>query len=265
MTAEALERARAHLAEAAPAAPITIIGDPEIPQGIVGLVAGRLAEEYYRPAVVYEEKPDACRASCRSIPEFNITEALKNCGDLFERYGGHRAAAGFTARPEAMPQIRERLTAEATKKLRDVRLEPRIEVDGQVPLSALQGSQVAWLARLGPFGANNPAPAFVSNNVLIVNARRVGNGDEHLRLTLRDGPTSWGAIGFRLGACPVQAGDRVDLVWSLRSANGAGERRIELEVQDLAPGERLRRTRARPTAARISLDCAAAPRERRKT
>ncbi len=235
LTAEALARARAHLADDAPAAPITIIGDPEIPQGIVGLVAGRLADEYYRPAVVYEEKPDACRGSCRSIPEFNITEALKNCGELFERYGGHRAAAGFTARPEAMPQIRERLTAEAAKKLQGVRLEPRIEVDGQVPLSALRGSQVAWLSRLGPFGANNPAPAFVSNNVLIANARRIGNGDEHLRLTLRDGPTSWAAIGFRLGACPVQAGDRVDLVWSLRSANGAGERRVELEVQDLAP------------------------------
>ena len=235
LTAKAMERARAHLAEEAPAAPITFIGDPEIPQGIVGLVAGRLAEEYYRPAVVYEEKPDECRGSCRSIPEFHITEALKSCGELFERYGGHRAAAGFTARPEAMPQIRERLTAEAAKKLQGVRLEPSIEVDGQVPLSALQGSQVAWLSRLGPFGEDNPAPAFVSKNVLIAAARRVGRGDEHLRLTLRDGPTNWGAIGFRLGECPVQTGDRVDLIWSLRSANGAGERRVELEVRDLAP------------------------------
>ena len=235
MTLEALERAGAHLAEADPATPITIIGDAAIPQGIIGLVAGRLAEERYRPAVVYEEGAEWCRGSCRSIPEFDIAEALRSCGELFERHGGHRAAAGFTARREAMPQIRERLIAVAEEQLQNVRLEPRILVDGQVPLSALRGPQVAWLSRLGPFGAANPPPAFVSRDVLIAGARRVGKQREHLRLTLRDGPASWGAIGFRLGECPAEAGDRVDVVWSLRASGGAGERRIELEVQDLAP------------------------------
>jgi len=235
MTIDALKRADERLAETDIATPITIIGDAAIPQGIIGLVAGRLAEERYRPAVVYEDGDEWCRGSCRSIPEFDIAEALRSCGELFEQHGGHAAAAGFTARRAAMPQIRDRLTAVAEEQLQNVRLEPRILVDGQVPLAALRGSQVAWLSRLGPFGEANPAPSFVSRDVLIANARRVGGQGEHLRLTLRDGASSWGGIGFRLGDCPAETGDRVDVVWSLRASGGAGERRIELEVRDLAP------------------------------
>ena len=235
MTLEALDRAEVLLAETDAATPITIIGDAAIPQGIIGLVAGRLAEERYRPAVVYEEGPEWCRGSCRSIPEFDIAKALQSCGELFERHGGHAAAAGFTARREALPEIRDRLIAVAEEQLQNVRLEPRILVDGQVPLSAVRGSQVAWLSRLGPFGAANPQPTFVSRDVTIAAARRVGKQGEHLRLTLRDGAASWGGIGFRLGKCPAEAGDRVDVVWSLRANGGAGAKRFELEVQDLAP------------------------------
>ena len=235
MTLDAMERANALLANEEPDAPLTFLGDAAIPQGITGLVAGRMAEERYRPAVIYEEGPEFIRASCRSIPEFDVAEALRDCADLLERYGGHRAAAGFTARTSVIPELKERLAAIAGERLSQVPLQPQIVVDGQVPLASLQGTQVAWLARLAPFGAGNPAPTFVSANVGLADARRVGNGGEHLRLTLRDGDAIWPGIGFRLGKCPAAVGDRVDVVWSLRHAGLSGGNEMELEIQDLAP------------------------------
>ena len=239
MTLDAMERADALLTNEEPDAPLTFLGDAAIPQGITGLVAGRMAEERYRPAVIYEEGPEFIRASCRSIPEFDVAEALRDCADLLERYGGHRAAAGFTARTGVIPELKERLTAIAGERLSQVPLQPQIVVDGQVPLASLQGTQVAWLARLAPFGAGNPAPTFVSANVVLADARRVGNGGEHLRLTLRDGDAVWPGIGFRLGNCPAAVGDRVDVVWSLRRARLSRGNEMELEIQDLAPASAL--------------------------
>src|SRR3990172_4627143 len=109
-TATAMELAAGLLeAEADPSAPLVFLGHEEIPSGIVGLVAGRLAEERYRPAVVYERQAETSRASCRSIPEFDITSPLPGCPELLERFGGHRAAAGFTARNEKLPALKEGL------------------------------------------------------------------------------------------------------------------------------------------------------------
>ncbi|HJN92436.1 MAG TPA: single-stranded-DNA-specific exonuclease RecJ, partial [Dehalococcoidia bacterium] len=91
----------------------------------------------------------------------------------------------------------------------------------------------AWLQRLGPFGAGNPAPTFVSTSVQVAEARRVGADKSHLRLRLRDGDRAWTGIGFRLGHAAVETGARVDLVWSLKRNGDFGG--VELEVKDLAP------------------------------
>ena len=232
LTLEAMERAASQLELSDADAPITMVGDPEIPAGIVGLVAGRLAEERRRPAVVWEAGPEFCRASCRSIAEFDIAAALRGCDDLLEKHGGHHMAAGFTVRTSNLAALKERLLAIAGEELAGLVLRPRIEVDGQVPLSRVSGSQVGWLQRMAPFGAGNPVPMFVSTGVSLLEADRVGEGRDHLRMRLRDGSQVWRAIGFRLGKTPVKQGDVVDLVWSLKRN---GDRGMELEVHDLAP------------------------------
>ena len=236
MTVDAMERAQRALAESQDGgaeAPLTFVQDPQIPAGIVGLVAGRLAEERHRPAIVCEAGPETARASCRSIPEFDIARALRERGTLFVRHGGHAMAAGFTARTADLPAIQEALTALAGERLADVALSPRIEVDGQVPLERMAGPQVTWLQRLAPFGAGNPAPIFASTGLTVMEARRVGADESHLKLRLRAGERIWPAIAFRQGAAPVRAGDRVDAVWTLKRNGAYGG--LELEIQDLAP------------------------------
>ena len=142
-------------------------------------------------------------------------------------------AAGFTARSADLPAIQTALTDLAGKRLADVTLHPRVEVDGQVPLERLAGSQVAWLQRLAPFGAGNPAPTFASTGLTVMEARRVGADESHLKLRLRAGERVWSAIAFRQGATPVQSGDRVDAVWTLKRNSAYNS--LELEIQDLAP------------------------------
>lgn len=233
MTVDAMTRARERLSTADPAAPLIFIGDPQIPSGIVGLVAGRLAEEHHRPAIVYEEGPELSRASCRSIAEFDIAAALRSCGELFVKHGGHAMAAGFTARTADLPAIEERLRERASTVLQGVDLNPRLEVDAQTPLERVSAQQVSWLQRLAPFGAGNPAPTFVSTGVKLIEARPVGSDGAHLRLRLQAGDRVWPGIGFGLGDAPYRAGDRVDLVWSLKRNGAYGS--MELEVKDLAP------------------------------
>ncbi len=233
MTLDAMNLAEAKLSQEEPDAPLTFLGDAAIPSGILGLVAGRLAERRHRPAIVYQEGSPSSQASCRSIREFNVAAALRSCSDLLLRHGGHAMAAGFTAHTADLPALKARLVALAAEQLDGVSLSPRIDVDAQTPLDRLQATQVSWLDRLAPFGAGNPAPTFLSTNVTVLESRRVGADQSHLRLTLRAGERTWPAIGFGLGEAPCARGDHVDLVWRLKRDGLRGT--MELEVQDLAP------------------------------
>ena len=249
-TAAALELAAELLEQEDAESPLIFVGHEDIPSGIAGLVAGRLAEGRYRPAVVYERGEKTSRASCRSIPEFDITGALQGCAELLERFGGHRAAAGFTARNEKLPSLKEGLLRQAEEALAGVELIPAIDIDAALPLSALRGREIRLISQMGPFGEGNPEPTFLSRGVEVVECRIVGSDGKHLRLKLRDsaggGPASggardrggrvtWPAIAFGLGEAGVREGQRLDVVYSL-----AADRRdnaLELRVKDVAVTE----------------------------
>jgi single-stranded-DNA-specific exonuclease len=220
------------LAGEGPGVPFLFVGHREISAGIVGIVAGKLAEERYRPAIVYEQGEARSRGSGRSIPEYDITGALRTCGHLLLRFGGHRQAAGFTAETQHLPAVREALLEHAARELAGMDLSPAIDIDAALPLSGLLGQEIRWLARLEPYGQGNPAPAFLSRGVLVAEARRVGNDAQHLRLKLRDGPVTWPAIAFGLGQAAVTAGQRLDVVYSL-GPDRAGDGALELRVRDL--------------------------------
>ncbi len=162
LTADALEKARAAVLTEGPDRPLLFVADPSFPPGVVGLVASRLAEEFYRPAIVVELGEEESRGSARSIPEFHITQALDRCSDLLLRYGGHRAAAGFTVRTVDLPELKTRLTDLAEQALREVDLVPTLEIDAEVPLRAMDGRVWEALQTLRPFGEGNPEPLFVS-------------------------------------------------------------------------------------------------------
>ncbi len=214
-------------------APLLILGHADFPLGVVGLVAGRLAESRHRPAVVYQQGERESRASARSIPEFDVTGALRTCPELFVRFGGHRMAAGFTAENEKLPAIKERLLAHATERLAGLELAPTIDIDAELSLSALRGDEIRWLGRLAPHGVGNPEPVFLSRGAVVAEPRAVGRDGQHLRLKLSaGGGLVWPAIAFRQGDDGIEEGTRVDAVYTV-SADRLGHGGLELRVLDM--------------------------------
>ncbi len=213
-------------------APVLIAAGEDFVSGIVGLVASRLAEKHYRPAIVMETGAAESRGSCRSIPEFHITEALDEVADLLERHGGHAQAAGFTLRNENLPAFKERLTAIAAERLDGLTLNPSIEIDAELPLQQIDWALLGHLQALEPTGMANAAPVFVSRGVQVYSHRTVGDGS-HLRLDVGDGRCKFGCIAFRQGAWAAALPSRVDLVYTLGVNEWNGKKDIQLVVQDI--------------------------------
>ncbi len=163
-----------------------LVAHPGFESGIVGLVAGRLTEELYRPALVAKVGDEETHGSARSIPEFNITEALDDCRDLLVRHGGHAAAAGFAVKNENLEALRARLEAIAVSQLAGRELVSSVTVDAAVSLGDLDWAVVEQLRQLEPCGYANPQPAFVSLGLEVVSARLVGSDGRHLKLAVRD-------------------------------------------------------------------------------
>ena len=238
-TSDALDLARELVAEQPPDAPLIFIGHEDFQLGIVGLVAGRLMEQHNRPAVVYAREPEESRGSCRSIPEFDITRTLRvaqdeSHGQLLVRFGGHRAAAGFTADNAKLDALRESLMRQAEEALRGVDLTPVIDIDAAIPLHRVNGELIQALSQLAPFGMENREPVFLSRGLQIADVRTMGGDGQHLRLLLRDGAVSWPAVAFGMGANELASGQRLDVVYTF-SADRGSDGALQLRVTDFAP------------------------------
>jgi single-stranded-DNA-specific exonuclease len=201
--------------------------------GVVGLVAGRLTEAYYRPAVIVEEGEELCKGSCRSIKEFHITEALDECDSLLIRHGGHAAAAGFTVHRKYLEELAQRLQEIAERELADRSLVPTLSIDSQVSLAEMDWSTVEWLSALEPCGYGNPTPLFVSRDVRMVSADAVGRNSSHLKLALEADGIKRDAIAFRMGDRLNSLGNRVDVAYHLEVNEWGGKRSLQLNVQDI--------------------------------
>jgi single-stranded-DNA-specific exonuclease len=213
-----------------------LAASPDFKPGIVGLAAGRLTEAYYRPSVIVTWGEEQCRGSCRSIPEFNITEALDRCQDLLIRHGGHRAAAGFTVATANLDPLRERLQAIAAEQLSGIELRPTLEIDAELPLAEVTWATHDLLRQLEPCGEGNPQPVLLSPNVEVRERRAIGSECKHLRLTLRDAwGQAWDAVYFRRGDLLDQVPGRVDVAYTLEVHEWNHEKRLQLNVQDLRP------------------------------
>jgi single-stranded-DNA-specific exonuclease len=240
MTERAVEEAKAQIEASEPDAYLHLAASEEYRAGIVGLVASRLAEAYYRPSIVVELGEKESRGSCRSIPAFNITEALTTCKDILIRFGGHVAAAGFTVETKNLEALRHRLQAYAAEKLKDADLQPVLRIDADIPLEDVSWDTLALLSQLEPCGVENPQPVLMSRAVQVRDVRTMGQG-RHLRLKLRDGRGAiQDAVAFRRGDQAGLVAGRVDLAYRLEANEWQGERRLQLNVQDLRPAQQSR-------------------------
>lgn len=239
MTLEA-QKLALEMAESRAGAPLTVVGHADFHQGIIGLVASRLVETLGRPAAVYQRGDVESRGSCRSIPEYDITAGLRSCGDLFERFGGHRQAGGFTIRSERLDELEQRFIEHAARELEGQELAPVLNIDAEWPLNELRSQEIRWLGKLEPHGQGNPDATLLSRKVTVVEAKTVGADDAHMRLKLKSGPVSWPAIAFRWEGDLPEAGSCVDVVYSLSadhygpSDNGGA---LQLTVLDMAAAE----------------------------
>ena len=237
-TEEAFIKVQSQLGDSVIDDPIIIAGGPGLEPGVVGLVAGKLAEEHYKPAVVLSTGPEVSRASCRSIPEFDITAALQQCADLFVRHGGHSQAAGFVIPNENLDALRTRLTEVATERLAGIELQPSIKIDVAMPLGQIEARLVKFLQLLEPVGQGNPRPVFLSKRLTPSGARTMGADESHLRLSVRDGGAIWNAVAFRMGHRIGELRGPIDAVYHIKTDYWQGRERQELELIDFAPASR---------------------------
>jgi single-stranded-DNA-specific exonuclease len=204
--------------------------------GVVGLAASRLTEMYYRPAIVAAKSAEETRGSCRSIPEFHITDALDQCKDLLVRHGGHAAAAGFTVKNHNLPELVSRLKEIAKKQLGARDLRQTLTADLEVSLSELNFDVLKHLMFLEPTGYGNPEAVFVSRNIKVKVARTVGSEGKHLKLTLEDERgISVDAIGFRLGHLKENLPRYIDVLYRFEANEFNGRTTLQLNLKDLKP------------------------------
>jgi single-stranded-DNA-specific exonuclease len=202
--------------------------------GVVGLAASRLTEIYYRPAIVAAKNAEETRGSCRSIPEFHITDALDQCKDLLVRHGGHAAAAGFTVKNENLPELVTRLKAIAKDQLEEKDLRHTLSADMEVLLSDLNFEVLKHLNYLEPTGYGNPDATFVSRNVRVKFSRTVGSDGKHLKLTLEDERGSaFDSIGFRMGHLKPTLPPRLDVLYRFEANEYNGRTSLQLNLKDV--------------------------------
>ena len=211
--------------------------------GVIGIVASRLVERYGVPVFIgtHEEeedqktnktiKPPMIRGSARSIDEFNVFDALNYCDDLLGKYGGHRAAGGFSFLAENLEQVKERLSEFAHKCLEVEHLKPLVKIDAQASFSQIDFELYQQLESLQPWGIGNSPPVFWTPNVKVVEQREIGKTKDHLKLTLQeaDSDSQIKALAWRWGEyCPLP--EYVDIAYRLQENNWQGNTSIELQL-----------------------------------
>jgi len=206
---------------------------PDFNPGVVGLAASKLVETYYRPAIVAHQGEGFVRGSCRSIPEFHITQALDQCADLMEHHGGHAAAAGFTIREANLPILFDRLSEIAAEQLAEIDLRHKLYADIEVPLAELRPELLRYLFLMQPTGYGNRQAHFVSRNLKVTSKRKVGRDGNHLKLTVTDGRITYDAIAFGLGYWYERMPAKIDLLYSFELNEFNGRVTLQLNIRDI--------------------------------
>ena len=214
-----------------------VCGGEDWPAGIVGLVAGKLAQAYNRPTLVYRRGEGLVSGSGRSIPGFNLLGALQACDDVFDRYGGHQAAAGFSLPADRLDELIERFQEVVRETLPVERLEPILWIDGYLKPETICYDFARSLERLAPFGAGFQYPTFAARDLRLTESRQLGNEGQHWRARFRafdSVPVE--AVFFDHGqlASQFHVGDLLDTAFRLKRTRFDGYWRLEMELLDVA-------------------------------
>ena len=203
--------------------------------GVIGIVASRLVDQYHRPAIMLSEVDGKIKGSARSIRGFNIYEAIRECEDLLEQFGGHEYAAGLTLKDGALKEFRKRMNSKAIEELSGNSFEAELLVDAEIQLADIDGKFWKLLHQFQPFGPANTKPIFVSNGLKVVGVPSiVGNGHLKLRVRQEDSPV-FDAIGFNMHEFmpKVRDGKLFNIAYELEENTWNGNTALQLHLRDI--------------------------------
>ncbi len=212
----------------------TVVFQPHWHKGVVGIVASRLIESYYRPTVVLTQSGDYAAGSARSVPGFNLYEAIHACRDQLLGYGGHFAAAGMTLELDKVEAFRTKFEEVVSATIDDAMLVPEIIIDTEISFADIKPPFYNILCQMEPFGPENMRPVFISRNVMDSGYSRIVK-EQHLRFSLKQGPSTITGIGFGMAdKLPLlQSKAPIDVVYTIDENEWNGEKSLQLRVMDI--------------------------------
>ena len=216
-----------------------IVYGPDWNKGVVGIVASRLVEAYYKPAFVLTKSNGFVTGSARSVRGFDLYEAISSCADLLENYGGHIYAAGLTLREENLPEFVRRIDKYVGEHISDEMATPIVDVDSEINFSQITPKFFRILKQFQPFGPGNSAPVFLTKNVYDDgNGRKVGPGGQHLKLELIQESQPYhqiSAIAFNMASLfeHIRNGNPIDICYSVVENYYRGNSTIQLRIKDM--------------------------------
>jgi single-stranded-DNA-specific exonuclease len=219
----------------------TIVYDPSWHKGVIGIVASRLIENYYKPTIVFTRSEDLITGSARSVKGFDIYDAVDHCSDLLEHFGGHTYAAGLSLKPENLDAFRERFENYALEHVNKEMEQPEIEVDAILMLKEINNKFYRVLKQFAPFGPGNPSPVFQTNNVVDTgHARTVGKDNNHLKLSV----VQLDITGYPISSIAFQQGENWEYIkdgnpfricYNIEENEWNGRISLQLNIKDIMP------------------------------
>jgi single-stranded-DNA-specific exonuclease len=233
LTEQVMSEAKAQI-ELAPDKKVLMAAGKDWPKGVVGLVAGRLAEQYNRPVLAISTIEGLATGSARSTPEFDIVAALTAAKDLLQKYGGHTQAAGFTLASDNLPSFHQRLL-EYADSLNLTLNEATLEIDAEVEPTDITWENYGYLEKLAPFGYGNAKPKFSAKGLMVLDCRPVGSDNKHCKLKVKFGDHQLEAICFGQGFLnnSVKVGQTIDAVFELLANEWNGNKQLQLKILDV--------------------------------
>jgi single-stranded-DNA-specific exonuclease len=212
----------------------TVLYQPHWHKGVVGIVASRLIERYYRPTVILTRSGEVISGSARSVNGFNVYEAIHACREHLLGYGGHFAAAGITLLPDQVNAFTLKFEETVAATIQPWSLVPELTIDAELPFGSINPTFYNIIEQMQPFGPNNAQPVFISRQVTDIGSRIVK--EQHVRFSLKQGPLVMDGIGFGLAAKfhLLQSGARIDLVFTLEENEWNNQKNLQLKVIDFA-------------------------------
>lgn len=203
--------------------------------GVIGIVASKLVKDYYRPVILLCIDGDKAKGSARSIPAFNIYEAIKSADTYLEKYGGHSQAAGLTIPTENIFEFRKALNLHAAENLNEADLLPEVLVDTEIEFNLIDDTLFRQLQLLAPYGCENPGPTLACRSTTVLEHRTVGSTGAHLKMRVSQEHSLFDGIGFNLGKYQdlLNSDNCFDIVFNLEKNEWKGRVTLQLNVQDI--------------------------------